>query len=212
MRVVTRSFSSLSLSISLHVKNKNEKIDDESKSFFFFYRLIENVANFSFSDEKVKSPKENSREARNAFISDRLLPGVYFAFLTACGVLGGFGFALGRTKKRETTTKLTNQPNATKLFDDGRTLAIKALRRASFYSLTGVFSFSLSLWLISGRPSTFAEFRQWSGSWLPSLKSSKPKEEQGRTEFENLTEFMRFLVDEDQRLKEKKKQQQRSDV
>lgn len=134
------------------------------------------------------------------------MPGVYFAFITACGLLGGFGFALGRTKKRETTAKLTRQANATMLFDDGQRLAVKALRRASVYSLTGVFSLTGVLWLISGRPKSFAEFRLWTGSWLPSIQSKKNKEAEGRTEFNNLTEFMQYLIDEDKKLKEKKKE------
>lgn len=158
-----------------------------------------------FFSDAIKSEKEASREARNAFISNRLLPGVYFAFLTACGLLGGFGFALGRTKKRETTTKLTKQVNATQLFDDGQRLAAKALRRATFYSLTGVFSFTCLLWLMSGRPKTLQEFRLWTSSWLPSIKSKKKPEDEGRTEFKNVTELMQYLIDEDRKLKNNKK-------
>lgn len=150
--------------------------------------------------------KEKSRQARDEFISNRLLPGVYFAFISACGVLGGFGFALGRTKKRETSAKLTQQENATRLFNDGQRLAVRALRRASIYSLTGVFSLSCLLWLASGRPKSFVEFRQWAGSWLPSIKSRKPKEEEGRTEFKNLTELMQYISDEDEKLKNKKRE------
>jgi len=132
------------------------------------------------------------------------LPGIYFTFLTVCGVLGGFGFAVGRTRKRETTPKLAQQVNATKLFDDGQQLAVRALRRATIYSLTGVLSFTCLLWLISGRPKTFADFRQWSGSWLPSIKSKKSSQDEGRTEFANLTELMQYLIDEDKKLKENK--------
>lgn len=132
------------------------------------------------------------------------MPGIYFTFLTVCGVLGGFGFAVGRTRKRETTPKLAQQVNATKLFDDGQQLAVRALRRATIYSLTGVLSFTCLLWLISGRPKTFADFRQWSGSWLPSIKSKKSSQDEGRTEFANLTELMQYLIDEDKKLKENK--------
>jgi len=132
------------------------------------------------------------------------LPGIYFTFLTVCGVLGGFGFAVGRTRKRETTPKLAQQVNATKLFEDGQQLAVRALRRATIYSLTGVLSFTCLLWLISGRPKTFADFRQWSGSWLPSIKSKKSSQDEGRTEFANLTELMQYLIDEDKKLKENK--------
>jgi hypothetical protein len=60
-------------------------------------------------------------------------------------------------------------------------------------------------WLISGRPKSFAEFRLWTGSWLPSIRRKKNPEEEGRTEFENLTEFMQYLIDEDKKLKTKKK-------
>ena len=133
------------------------------------------------------------------------MPGVYFAFLTACGLLGGFGIAFGRTKKRETTPKLTQQVNATRLFDDGQQLAVKALRRATFYSLTGILSFTCFFWFISGRPKTFTEFRQWTGSWLPSIKGKKDPEIEGRSEFKNLTELMQYLIDEDNKLKNKKK-------
>ena len=114
-------------------------------------------------------------------------------------------FALGRTKKRETSTKLTEQVNATRLFDDGQQLAVRALRRATIYSLTSVVSLTCFMWFISGRPKTFGEFRQWTGSWLPSIKSKKKREEEGRTEFKNLTELMQYLSDEDQKLKEEKK-------
>ena len=168
---------------------------------------------FSLSSDTGKSPQEASREARNAFIFDRLIPGVYFTFLTACGLLGGFGFAVGRTKKRETTTKLAKKVNATQLFDDGQQLAVRALRRASLYSLTGVFSISAILWLLSGRPKTFKEFRQWTGSWLPSIKAKRSKgEEEGRNEFSSLTELMQYLSDEDEKLKEKKRQASSSSV
>ena len=130
---------------------------------------------------------------------------MYFAFITACGLLGGFGAAFGRTKKRETTPKLTEQVNATRLFDDGQQLAVRALRRATIYSLTGVFSVTCFFWLISGRPKTLAEFRQWTGSWLPSIKSRKPPEEEGRTEFASITELMQYLIDEDKKSKGEKK-------
>lgn len=45
----------------------------------------------------------------------------------------------------------------------------------------------------------------WTGSWLPSIKSKKNPEEQGRTEFKDLTELMQYLSDEDIKLKNKKK-------
>jgi hypothetical protein len=169
--------------------------------FSHIFFLLSFILFFSSSDA-TKSQKDASREARDVFIFNRLLPGVYFAFITACGLLGGFGVALGRTKKRETTAKLTQQANATKIFDDGQRLALKALRRASIYSLTGVFSLTCFLWLISGRPKTLGEFRLWTGSWLPSIKSKKLPENEGRTEFENLTEFMQYLIDEDKKKKD----------
>jgi hypothetical protein len=97
------------------------------------------------------------------------------------------------------------QANATKIFDDGQRLAVRALRRASIYSVTGVFSVVVCLWLLSGRVNTLAEFRLWTGSWLPSIRSKKSKEEQGRTEFENLTELMQYLSDEDTKLKQEKR-------
>ena len=60
-------------------------------------------------------------------------------------------------------------------------------------------------WLISGRPKTFADFRLWTNSWLPSIKKKKDSEKEGRTEFKNLTELMQYLIDEDKKLKNEKK-------
>ena len=180
---------------------------DQTFSRYFTAGNVNGDSFLFFSSDAGKSPQQASREARTAFIYDRLIPGVYFTFLTACGLLGGFGFAAGRTRKRETTTKLARQANATQLFDDGQRLAARALRRASFYSLTGVLSFWAVLWLLGGRPTTFKEFRQWTGSWLPSIKAKKSEgEEEGRNDFKSLTELMQYLSDEDEKLKEKKRQ------
>jgi hypothetical protein len=68
-------------------------------------------------------------------------------------------------------------------------------------SVGGFSLFCLGIWTLSGAKN-FQEFRYKAGSILPDLRKNR---NQGRTEFENLTELFQYVIDEDN----KKKEQQR---
>ena len=81
------------------------------------------------------------------------------------------------------------------LHESGAKLARKALLKASIYSVSGFTLFCFSIWKLSGA-STFEEFRYKAGTILPRI--GKPKsEQQGRTEFKNLTDLAQYLIEED---------------
>jgi hypothetical protein len=69
--------------------------------------------------------------------------------------------------------------------------------------VTGFSIFCFSIWKLSGA-NTFEEFRYKAGAILPRI--SKPKSEQeGRTEFQNLTDLFQYIIDEDNKKKESNK-------
>jgi hypothetical protein len=134
---------------------------------------------------------------------EKLKAGLFFTVITSFGILTGFGFSLSATKKRETKNypkelekKLHN------LHESGADLARKALLRASIYSLSGFSIFCLCVWKLSGA-SNFDEFRHKIGSLFP--KISKPQDKLGRTEFQNLTDLLKFVIEEDNLSKQNRK-------
>lgn len=82
--------------------------------------------------------------------------------------------------------------------DSGLELARRALFRATAYSVGGFSLFCFSVWKLSGA-STFDEFRLKIGSLLPRIKRNK--EQEGRTEFRNLTDLFQHIIDEDYKAK-----------
>lgn len=87
------------------------------------------------------------------------------------------------------------------MHESGAQLARRALLRATAYSFTGFGLFCFSVWQLSGANS-FAEFRYKAGTILPRI--SKPKSEQeGRTQFENLTDLFQYIIDEDNKKKKR---------
>jgi hypothetical protein len=95
------------------------------------------------------------------------------------------------------------------LHESGADLARKALLRASIYSLSGFSIFCICVWKLSGANS-FDEFRQKIGGLFP--KISKPQDKLGRTEFENLTDLLKFVIEEDNISKQKKEQIRQSNL
>ncbi|CAF0729698.1 unnamed protein product [Didymodactylos carnosus] len=145
-------------------------------------------------------------EKRKNFLFEKLFPVVYFSFITTVGVLSGFGYAFVATKKREQVPDNEAEAaallNNERVYRDGNRLALRALTRATIYSLTGVIGFSSFLWFMSGAKN-FQEFRYWMGSWLPKISSKNQNQE--RTEFKNLTELIQYIIDEDEKKKQQKK-------
>ena len=171
------------------------------------------------SDLNNTGQKKSEKEINSEKL-DRLKAGIFFTFVTAFGLLSGFGYSVSSVKRKETTTTKTakkggeiaknqrelildpKQRQLNNLYDSGTALARKALLRATIYSVSGVSLLCLSIWTLSGARD-FNEFRQKIGSLFPRLK--RRKENEGRTEFENLTDLFQYVIDEDKKQKEEKK-------
>lgn len=110
---------------------------------------------------------------------------------------------MGATKKQDIKSYTKGvQPSIYSLHESGAELARKALLRATIYSVSGFSLFCFGVWKLSGA-NNFEEFRYKAGTVLPRI--SKPKSENhGRTEFKNLTDLWQYLIDEDNKKKEKK--------
>lgn len=123
--------------------------------------------------------------------------GLFFTLITTFGIGLGFGISLGSTKKQNSKL-LKNKKNIHYLHASGTELARKALARATLITVTGFSVLCFSVWKLSGA-SSFAELRYKIGTKLP--KISNKKENEGRRDFENLTELWHFLIEEDQKKK-----------
>lgn len=141
-----------------------------------------------------KKPESDSNKQK----ADKIKAGLFLTLVTALGVVSGFGFSLSSTKKKETKHIRRDKLNQFyNLQGSGVELARKALLRATFYSVTGFSLFCFSVWKLSGAKN-FEEFRFKIGSLLPNIKKNKDQE-QGRTEFNNLTELFQYFIDEDRK-------------
>jgi hypothetical protein len=158
------------------------------------------MSNREDASNLINEKKLNDEKQRNKEKADKLKAGLFFTFVTAFGFLSGFGFSLSSTKKKDTL--YYNKGAEATLHESGVELARRALARASLYSVSGFTIFCLGVWLLSGARS-FEEFKQKAGSVLPRIGKSK-EEQIGRTEFENLTDLLNYVIDEDRKQRQLK--------
>jgi hypothetical protein len=149
------------------------------------------------NSEKTVASTINSIDQINQVKAERIKNGIVFTFLASFGLLAGFGFSLGATKKQN--SKKLNKKNFHRLQESGAELARRALLHATVYSVCGFSIFCIGVWKLSGA-SNFDEFRHKVGSILPKI-GKKKEEQQGRTEFKNLTDLWHYLIEEDEKKK-----------
>jgi hypothetical protein len=158
------------------------------------------VSDSSSNNSGTVSPTQEELRLKEKQV-ERLQAGIFFAIATSFGILSGFGFSVGATKKRE-----IKDLDGKELRDyyarheRGVEFAKKALTRATLYSVGGFSLFCFTIWKLSGA-SNFQEFRYKVGTVLPKL--SKPTDKIERTEFENLTDLLQYVIDEDKKKRTK---------
>lgn len=146
----------------------------------------------------IETNKDSTTEPKTKNKAELLGKGLYFTIISSIGILSGFGYSLGATKKQN--PKLNkNVKNINYLHYSGVKLARKALFRATIITVSGFSIFCFSIWKLSGAEN-FQDFRYKIGNFLPRL-SNKNKENEGRRDFKNLTELWEHLIDEDQKKK-----------
>ena len=145
-----------------------------------------------------------SRQPKDSWFKCHWPEVAFFTGLTGMSMLVGFGTTIAAAKKSDpryfdmgmTTDTLNKAKPSPELYESGSTLAMRALRRATLYSVGGFTAFCLAVWKLSGA-SSFEDFRQKMGQSLPSIRRSDPPT--SRVNFENLSEFFQYVIDEDKK-------------
>ncbi|KAH8265737.1 transmembrane protein 242 [Drosophila bipectinata] len=114
------------------------------------------------------------------------------------GLVGGVSALFGFSKTLATAKKADNkvlQQAGTRqgiiLMDEGTTLAMRALGWGTLYAVLGTGAFCYGFWKLSGAKD-FEEFRMKMGNALPRITKDEPPT--SRTDFESLTDLMKYLA------------------
>lgn len=124
---------------------------------------------------------------------DKLYATVFLTGVAGISALIGFSSALASTKKQDPTGFDKGLVGAKGLHAAGASLAMRALFWGTVYAVTGCGILFYGVWKISGA-SNALEFRQKVGSFLPKIPKNDPP--QSRTEFENLTDLLRYVSED----------------
>ncbi len=169
---------------------------------------------------------DKHNEEGSLSLSYRLKAGIFLTVTGGFAALCGFGRALATARKSEGLLSMklfwncrdvilmflldpTQLSENARLHQAGVRLATRALALGTVYAVTGCAALFYSIWKLSGAQD-LDEFRHKAGSILPRIpKSSNP---QGRTEFEGLTDFVTYIVEEDERQKKLKKARSSTDL
>ncbi|CAB3371411.1 Hypothetical predicted protein [Cloeon dipterum] len=147
---------------------------------------VENRAD-KISESKVKEKDDNFR----------LKAGIFLGSVCGMSALVGFSSTLAAAKKRDPDffdKGLTSQTVGKRVVHEaGPALAMRALGWGTFYAVTGCGILFYGIWKMLG-VKDLHEFRTKMGHMLPRIPKNDPP--QGRTEFENLTDLLKYVSEE----------------
>ncbi|XP_054728495.1 transmembrane protein 242 [Anastrepha obliqua] len=112
------------------------------------------------------------------------------------GLVGGvsaiFGFSKTLGKAKQSQNKLIDKSGreAAILLEEGSALALRALGWGTLYAVLGTGAFCYGVWRLSGAKN-MGEFRTTMGKGLPRITKDSPPT--SRTEFDSLTDFMKYV-------------------
>lgn len=124
---------------------------------------------------------------------EKLYGAVFLTGLAGISAMVGFGSALASTRKQDTKSFEAGLIAQKGVYESGTALATKALFRGSLWAIGGCGLIFYSIWKLSGAK-TAEEFRLKAGSILPRIPKNDPP--QSRTEFENLTDFLKYVSED----------------
>ncbi|XP_078041795.1 transmembrane protein 242 [Augochlora pura] len=133
------------------------------------------------SDKKTDKKKEN------------LYATVFLGSIAGVSALIGFSGALAAAKKQDTKGFDMGVMGGKGLPESGTALAMRALFWGSVWAIGGCGLLFYSIWKITGATNA-QEFRMKVGSILPRIPKNDPP--QSRTEFENLTDLLRYVSED----------------
>ncbi|KAK7867351.1 hypothetical protein R5R35_008900 [Gryllus longicercus] len=137
-------------------------------------------------------------QKKNQEFSFKLKAGVFLASVGGVSAVVGFGTALAAARRRE-AHGAARAALATAAPSDGALLALRALAWGTAYAVGGVGLLCFGVWKLSGA-NDLKEFRSTMGSVLPRIPK---KESSGRTEFEGLTDLLKYIISESENKKSK---------
>ncbi|GLG94037.1 Transmembrane protein 242-like Protein [Gryllus bimaculatus] len=145
-------------------------------------------------------------QKKNQEFSFKLKAGVFLASVGGLSAVVGFGTALAASRRREAQGSAQGSAHgsaraalATAAPSDGALLALRALAWGTAYAVGGVGLLCFGVWKLSGA-NDLKEFRSTMGSVLPRIPK---KESSGRTEFEGLTDLLKYIISESENKKSK---------
>ncbi|XP_059478109.1 transmembrane protein 242 [Neocloeon triangulifer] len=158
-----------------------------------FEKMSELEPNQQILKSKVKDKDDNFK----------LKAGIFLGGVCGMSALFGFSTTLAASKKKDPEffdKGLTRHTMGNKgVHEAGATLAMRALGWGTFYAVTGCGVLFYSVWKMLG-VNNLHEFRMKMGNILPRIPKNDPP--QGRTEFENLTDLLRYVSEEGSKKKE----------
>ncbi|XP_068986559.1 transmembrane protein 242-like [Bombus flavifrons] len=124
---------------------------------------------------------------------DKLYETLFLAGVAGISVMAGFFNALSSVKKKDSKNFDIGFMGGKGLPESGAALATRALLWGSAWAVGGCGILFYGIWKLSGA-STAEEFRLKVGNILPKIPKNDPP--QSRTEFENLTDLLRYVSEE----------------
>ncbi|XP_003707509.1 transmembrane protein 242 [Megachile rotundata] len=124
---------------------------------------------------------------------EKLYGALFLSGLAGISAMIGFGSALASTRKQDTKSFEAGLVGQKGLYESGAALATRALFIGSLWAIGGCGVLFYGIWKLSGAK-TAEEFRLKAGSILPRIPKNDPP--QSRTEFENLTDFLRYVSED----------------
>ncbi|RZF39149.1 hypothetical protein LSTR_LSTR005777 [Laodelphax striatellus] len=114
---------------------------------------------------------------------------LFLASVTGVSAFVAFGSTLAMAKRKDPKMFSKGLFASSELPESGTALAMRALKYGTMYAVTGCGLLFYGIWKLSGAEN-LQDFRMRMGAILPRITKEGA---QGRTEFENFTDFMNYV-------------------
>ncbi|XP_012258744.2 transmembrane protein 242 [Athalia rosae] len=124
---------------------------------------------------------------------EKLQAAMFLTAVTGVAALVGFGTTVSAARKQDPKYFNEGLSGTKAMTETGALLALRALGWGTVYAVTGCSILFYGIWKLSGAKSA-VEFRNAMGSLLPRLSKENPP--QSRTEFEGLTDLLKYVSED----------------
>lgn len=124
---------------------------------------------------------------------EKFYAAIFLSSIAGMSAIFGFGSTLAAARKQDPNFFTKGLSASKSLPESGASLAFRALLWGSFYAWSGCGMLFYGVWKLSGAE-TMEQFRNKIGNLLPRIPKNDPP--QSRTEFEGLTDLLRYVSEE----------------